>query len=815
VRKVTLSRRAVAVAVTGALGALGVATSAGAAVAAPQAVSAAGQAVAARPAGLATKAPATLTHGVTKPKLPAGEHYVCPAPTRPGQMSCMSIVRLSKPGTATPATSGAGRILGYGPSDLRSAYKLEAASARRGHGVTIAIVDAFNDPHAAADLAVYRAHYHLPACTLGSHCLRIVNEHGKAHPLPTANWDWAGEESLDLDMVSAICPNCRILLIEARTPSTFDLGTAELAAVSAGAKFVSNSWNGQEFTGQDTFNRYFNHPGVAVDFASGDFDYGPGYPSDLQYVTSIGGTSLRHASGKRGWSEKVWGPGSSFNREGTGSGCSALEAKPSWQRADATSPGGCLNRTENDVSADANPSTGVAMYDTWRSPDWPKGWNEFGGTSAATPIITSIYALAGTPAKGTYPAEYPYLHRSSLFDVTSGSNGKCESFRQYLCNGKRGYDGPTGLGTPDGTAAFSDHGVRRVTVTDPGTQDVATGASFSLRITGLDTRKVSGLHYSAAGLPAGLSISAVPHSADARISGTAGAPGTAKVVVTAKDGAVTGTTHFSIVIAPSLTPSGVAASVVRLKNGSACLDDGTGTPGSAVAIRTCAAADASQQWNYLSDGKPGDAGTLDIAGLCLGLSGTSGVLATCNAARSQDWQYLGTGLLANLSDGRCLAVPATSSGTAVKVETCTGSGLQSWRLPAGPLVSAVAPGGMNLCLDNPGNASFASTKVKAATCAAGAEQNWTLRPDGSITSSTGLCLSGKESLLSGSAIVISFCDSSASTPDFSQLWIPGPGGELINEASGRCLADPGNAGAGTVLRQEDCYGEAGEIWSIS
>jgi Ricin-type beta-trefoil lectin domain/Subtilase family len=817
VRKVMLSRRAVAVAAAGALGALSLSAWAGAAVAAPHAVVANGHSAVARPASLATRAPATLTHGSTKPVLPAGEHYVCPPPTQPGEMTCMSIVQLGTSGTTAPAASGARRIRGYGPTQLRSAYKLGTASAQRGHGATIAIVDAYSDPHAAADLAVYRAHFHLPRCATTTGCLRIVNEHGKPGPLPAANWDWAAEESLDLDMVSAVCPNCRILLIEATNPSTRNLGTAEQTAISKGARFVSNSWNGQEFTGQDFFDRDFNHPGVAIDFASGDIDYGPGYPSDLQYVTSVGGTSLHKAAGKRGWSEKVWGPGSTFNREGTGSGCSALEAKPSWQHADDTSPDGCLNRTENDVSADANPATGVAMYDTWNSNgNWPKGWNEFGGTSAATPIITGIYALAGAPAKGTYPAEYPYLNRGSLFDVKSGSNGRCESFRQYLCNARPGYDGPTGLGTPDGTAAFSDHGAHRVTVTDPGTQDVATGAAVSVKLTGLDTRKVTGLHYSVAGLNgSGLSISAVPHSTDARITGTAGSPGTFHVVVTARDGATSGTTHFSIVIAASLTPAtSVAPSVVRLKNGSSCLDGGPGTPtaGNTVAIRACSGASASQQWNYLSDGKPDDTGTLTVGGLCLGLSATRGVLATCSpGARSQKWEYLGAGLLGSISTGKCLDVPGTGSGTAVRVAACTGSGLQGWRLPAGPLVSALT----SLCLDNPGDTSFSSTKVKAATCAASAEQNWALRPDGSITSSTGLCLSGKESLLSGSAVVISFCDSSSSSPDFSQLWIPGPGGELINEESGRCLADPGNAGAGTVLRQEDCYGEAGEIWSLN
>src|SRR5260221_8377726 len=200
--------------------------------------------------------------------LPAGERAVCPAPSRPGQMQCMSIIRTTPRGQAAGA---AVRILGYGPSDLRSAYKIALAAARSGRGRTIAIVDAFSDPRAASDLAAYRAHYHLGSCTKANGCLRIVNEHGRTGPLPAARRNWAAEESLDLDMVSAICPKCRILLVEASSASVSDLAIAEGTAVAKAARHVSNSWSGGEFVGQDVFNHFFNHPGVAIDFASGDF----------------------------------------------------------------------------------------------------------------------------------------------------------------------------------------------------------------------------------------------------------------------------------------------------------------------------------------------------------------------------------------------------------------------------------------------------------------------------------------------------------------------------------------------------------------
>jgi subtilase family serine protease len=176
---------------------------------------------------------------------------------------------------------------------------------------------------------------------------------------------------------------------------------------------------------------------VAVVASAGDSGYGVSYPSASQYVTSAGGTSLTKSSGARGWSETVW--------SGTGSGCaSASEAKPTWQK-DA----GCKHRTANDVAAVADPNTGVAVYDTYDQ----GGWLQVGGTSVSSPILASVFALAGTPAAGTYPSSYPYAHTSNLYDVTSGSNGTCT--KAYLCHGEVGYDGPTGWGTPHGTGAFA------------------------------------------------------------------------------------------------------------------------------------------------------------------------------------------------------------------------------------------------------------------------------------------------------------------------------------------------------------------------
>ena len=241
--------------------------------------------------------------------------------------------------------------------------------------------------------------------------------------------------------------------------------------MSLGAKFVSNSYGGSESSSDPTFDsEYYNHPGVAVTASAGDSGYGVEYPAASQYVTAVGGTSLSTASNSRGWTETVWG--SSAGGEGTGSGCSADDAKPTWQ-----TDTGCAKRTVNDVSAVADPNTGVAVYDTYSQ----GGWLEVGGTSASSPLIASTFALAGTPAAGTYPASYPYSHTANLFDVTSGTNGTCSP--AYLCTAEVGYDGPTGLGTPDGTAAFTSGSTSNtVTVTNPGNQTGTVGTPVSLQI---------------------------------------------------------------------------------------------------------------------------------------------------------------------------------------------------------------------------------------------------------------------------------------------------------------------------------------------
>ena len=329
---------------------------------------------------------------------------------------------------------------GYGARDLQTAYALNTAG---GAGQTVAIVDAYDDKTAEADLGVYRAQFGLPPCTTANGCFKKVNQTGVQGSYPANNAGWGLEVSLDLDMVSAVCPNCHILLVEATNNQNANLYKAVDTAARLGANVISNSYGGAEAATETSDDVHFNHPGVAITVSSGDSGYGVEYPAASQYVTSVGGTTLTRSG--TGFTESVW--------SGAGSGCSAYEPKPAWQH-DA----GCARRTVADVSAVADPNTGVAVYDSNCNffqqllGQCFKGWGVVGGTSASAPIVGGVYALAGNASSVSYPSSLPYSNAGALHDVTSGSNGSCGG--SYLCTAGAGYDGPTGLGTPNGTGAF-------------------------------------------------------------------------------------------------------------------------------------------------------------------------------------------------------------------------------------------------------------------------------------------------------------------------------------------------------------------------
>jgi hypothetical protein len=448
----------------------------------------------------------------------------CATPTKAHMMQCFALMRTDigalHGSVASNALAPNVTPAGLSPVNLDSAYKLPTTG---GAGETVAIVDAQNDPTAASDLATYRSQFGLPAC--GTGCLQIVNQNGATSPLPANDSGWAGEESLDLDMVSAICPSCHIILIEANSASDADLYAAEDRAVAMGAKFVSNSWGGGEYSGQTTDDAHFNHPGVAITVSAGDDATGAEYPATSQYVTAVGGTHLITAANSRGWTETAWND--------SGSGCSAFDAKPSWQTVSTS----CARRAEADVSAVADPATGVAVYQTFGA----SGWVVYGGTSVSAPLIAGVYALAGNPTAGTYPASYAYSHAANLFDVTAGSNGTCGA---PICTAGPGWDGPTGLGTPNGTAAFGN-GATALTLGNPGNRTATVGTAQSLQMTA--TGGTAPYTYSATGLPTGLAINA----STGLISGTPSAAGTFSTVVTAHDLAShTATAAFTWTITP-------------------------------------------------------------------------------------------------------------------------------------------------------------------------------------------------------------------------------------------------------------------------
>jgi subtilase family serine protease len=320
---------------------------------------------------------------------------------------------------------------GYNPAQLRTAYGLNTDAT-----TIVAIVDAYANPNAEADLDAYRSQF-----GLGTAGLTQVNQSGGSITTVSPNAGWGQEEMLDLEMVSAICPSCKLLYVGANSASFTDLAAAVDTAAGMGAKVISNSYGGNEFLGETTIATHFNKPGVAITVSSGDSGFGVEAPAAFKTVTAVGGTTLTLNSNGTRYNETVW--------SGAGSGCSAYITKPTWQHDTS-----CARRTVADVAAVADPATGVAVYDSYGSTGGAN-WMVFGGTSVAAPIIGAVYALSGTAG---VPAQLAYTNAGSLFDVTSGSNGRCVRGKNtsgaYLCTGVWGFDGPTGNGTPTGTSAF-------------------------------------------------------------------------------------------------------------------------------------------------------------------------------------------------------------------------------------------------------------------------------------------------------------------------------------------------------------------------
>lgn len=445
---------------------------------------------------------------------------ICPPPS-PERSGCLGLRLVSD--EVGPQSERKTPVVGsLGPGSLLTAYGLSGATPPSTQ--TIALVDAYDDANAEADLAVFDSRFGLPSCTEANGCFRKVNQKGQTSPLPASSGaeerGWAQEIATDVEVAHGVCQSCRILLVEANSNANGDLYAAEQTAVALGATEISDSWGGQE---PKADNSAFNHPGVVITASSGDEGYldwltgepskAAQYPASSPHVVGVGGTRLLLNAESGAWEgETVWNDGgfNGLELEGAGAGgggCSTRFAATSWQQSvpDWSSVGCGGMRAVADVSADADPYTGVAVYDSTETPEGEKGWAMIGGTSVASPIVASVFALAGGSHGVAYPSQTLYENLvadpASLHDVTLGSNGEClkrpskrtgsstceaseEASRscagEAICIAAAGYDGPSGVGTPNGIDAFvplAEHGSAGVVTPSEASPSQATGTS--------------------------------------------------------------------------------------------------------------------------------------------------------------------------------------------------------------------------------------------------------------------------------------------------------------------------------------------------
>ncbi len=465
---------------------------------------------------------------------------VCPPP-KPGEASCLALSRVpvssadaGEPGVApyvvNDGAASSGPAGGLTPAELASAYGYEPNAS--GEGQTVAIVDAFDDPNIESDLGEFDAEYGLPACTTADKCFEKVSQTGSTTSLPAADkTGWSVEISLDVEAAHSTCPKCKILLVEAKNTELSNLAVAVDEAVNLGATEVSNSYGGPEGATSAAEEDGYDHPGVVIAAATGDNGYdgwtsyvnegrlpaaeSPDFPASSPSVVAVGGTTLELDEAGTRESERVWngnGPfDESFFVEGfaegaTGGGCSTAYTAPLWQqRVAGYAATGCAGkRLAADVSAVADPLTGFDIYDTYNCgkscESFKRGrdWLTIGGTSLSTPLISSLYALAGGADGVSYPALTLYGHlgdSSDLYDVTEGGNGICDDgglacegnvfFEARVdcegttaCNAASGFDGPSGVGTPNGLGPFKPL-LPVAAITPPASANSGFAASFS------------------------------------------------------------------------------------------------------------------------------------------------------------------------------------------------------------------------------------------------------------------------------------------------------------------------------------------------
>jgi len=333
---------------------------------------------------------------------------------------------------------------GLSPAQLRHAYGVDLL-ANQGAGQTIAIVDAYDDPNIASDLNTFDSYYGLPACTTSNGCFQKIYASGRQ---PRSNSGWALEIALDVEWSHAMAPAAKIILVEAASNSFTNLLSAVDVAVQNGATVVSMSWGGGESSGEGSYDTHFAVNGVTFTASSGDSGNGVEYPAASPDVVGVGGTTLTLSGGNYG-SETAW--------SGSGGGLSAYENEPLYQATYAIPNDPSGKRGVPDIAFDADPNTGVAVYDSVKY-NGQSGWFQVGGTSLGSPCWAGLIAIANSlrvaAGKGTltsagnaayvYAAAAAASYAANFYDVASGTNGNCGT----LCTASSGYDYVTGLGSP-------------------------------------------------------------------------------------------------------------------------------------------------------------------------------------------------------------------------------------------------------------------------------------------------------------------------------------------------------------------------------
>ncbi len=696
----------------------------------------------------------------------------CAAAHGPDETACATTVsatrsaaisnsRISAAKTAGSSSTASGTAPpGYSPLQLQSAYQLPSASA--GNLQTVAVIAPYDDPNVASDLATYRSQFGELPCpqtqslsTLA--CFTEINEAGAlittgSGTAPAASPSWALTTSAQLDAVSAVCPNCRLLLVEVNSAAITDLGAGVEQAISNGADVVTIGADQPETTEDPTWDgAYFQHPGVAITAAAGLGGFqttSQNYPAASQYVTAVGGTTLTPAgtgtcttttAGLRGWCESVWND----SYGATASGCSVYDSEPPWQKSGIPAADtGCGSlRTVADVAADADPATGIAVFDSGEG-DW-QGGTGVGGTAVAAAIVAGVYALAGTPQAADYPAEYPYEHPSGLNDITTGSNTTATNptcSPAYLCTAGTGYDGPTGLGSPAGTAAFTAGGW-------------LTGPLYN----GINNMCADDANDATSN---GNKIQIWECLGDASQNWTVEANGTIRV------------------------------------NGD-CLDvtGGVNANGTKIQLYQCLAGDQNQQWMI----QPQDNGSLTpgvelvnhATGRCLDNYDTSSTgngtdngtqldIWACNGNPNQQWTLpypqpgVSDRLISNYPAGAGAAAPmcaddyngSSTNGNKIDTWECNNNaGSQDWMIAANGTLKINGS-----CADVRDLGTADKTLVQLWSCTGATNQQWRFLPDGAIMGlESGKCLDETSTTTDGTQLFIYDCNQ-----DAAQTWTPVP-----------------------------------------